>query len=813
MSAPYINVGPNTIGPVTVESPASGGTVITAIDANNAAWGEPIAYGSYVASGDLTGTSTSQNVVGLEGRALPTIFPGLSGNLSWSGLQWTFTPFFVGSAAGGDLDGYYPNPQLIISGVTAGTYGTDGYNYPVITVDSKGRVTSLTTMPIQKANGVVAGSYGDASNYPTFTVDGYGNISLAGQLPLLVDNGVTPGTYGGDGYTTLQLVVDGYGRVSSVVPVAIEFPAPPAEYPMSGDVDGYTNSSTVVAINSNPVSITAPLPGQLLLENSTATGSMWSGLSGDVQLSASTPGLATVTGIDKNPVNVPTLGVGQDGYVATWNNTDGYIEFMPPNAQAEFTPGGDLSGTNVTQTVIGIQNLHVPMPTIAGTALTYTGTALQWGTEQGPSGNATSIVNVPIAGTPSTSGQGLISSFPRCLDLQAYQSAQYESGPPNLPAITSGGASVCGFIMCNDSVPSFSVQQGGYPTFNLQQSPNNSMFSFNNSFEQISLPSLNQNQWYFFAVTGTVGSPAILYLGPVGSVPTKYVGLIVGTYQSAESVTVQNNVGNDGYFSSFRYFTTTALTQDQVNAEAASPLVPVYTSGLTYHYFAPQAADLNGLLTDTVTQSNILTAAGGSSLVVPTPNLGPPTLEWEKSAFTPGGDLAGTSTTTEVVGILGEPLPEFPMFGVGENFNLQFTPNSPFPTITGTWSFARGGAAENVGNFPYGSSLYGAFGYSFIKNAEYYFNVFNYTSINPFSIIFNGNDLYNNLANYGEYQIAITITDVFGNAGTYPIVISDMNGYTINGNSNYTINNNYGSVKIIYAATYISTQWAIVASH
>lgn len=68
--------------------------------------------------------------------------------------------------AGGDLDGTYPNPSLApVAGLTAGTYG-DAANYPIFTVDSKGRVINASELPLPSgivpsgpAGGDLTGTY------------------------------------------------------------------------------------------------------------------------------------------------------------------------------------------------------------------------------------------------------------------------------------------------------------------------------------------------------------------------------------------------------------------------------------------------------------------------------------------------------------------------------------------------------------------------------------------------------------------------------------------------------------------------------
>lgn len=67
--------------------------------------------------------------------------------------------------AGGDLTGTYPNPTLNSTGVTSGTYNAGN---SVVTIDSKGRVTSI----VDNTPSITSGQ----KKNPTVTVDSHGNI-------------------------------------------------------------------------------------------------------------------------------------------------------------------------------------------------------------------------------------------------------------------------------------------------------------------------------------------------------------------------------------------------------------------------------------------------------------------------------------------------------------------------------------------------------------------------------------------------------------------------------------------------------------
>jgi hypothetical protein len=70
-----------------------------------------------------------------------------------------------------------------------GTYG-DALNYPVLTIDSKGRVTSATNQSNVPAdlNPSPAGTYGNALNYPVLTIDSKGRVTSATNQTITITN-------------------------------------------------------------------------------------------------------------------------------------------------------------------------------------------------------------------------------------------------------------------------------------------------------------------------------------------------------------------------------------------------------------------------------------------------------------------------------------------------------------------------------------------------------------------------------------------------------------------------------------------------
>ncbi|GEM_PF-2302889 len=102
--------------------------------------------------------------------SFPAPFTGtcvLIGSGAGSGGGGVGTP---SGTAGGDLSGSYPNPVLVPSGVTAGTYG-GATQIPQIQVDSKGRIVSATQVGVSGGGGGSITSVG-LSLPAEFTVSG-----------------------------------------------------------------------------------------------------------------------------------------------------------------------------------------------------------------------------------------------------------------------------------------------------------------------------------------------------------------------------------------------------------------------------------------------------------------------------------------------------------------------------------------------------------------------------------------------------------------------------------------------------------------
>ena len=236
---------------------------------------------------------------------------------------------------------------------TAGTYANVAY-VPVITTDSKGRVTAITNTAIaidtsQITSGTVAdarlptkgtaGTYANASYIPVITTDAYGRVTAITNTAIAISSGVvtgvmtfaqgganaisyttgglltsngtsfvsvantgTAGTYANAAYIPV-ITTDAYGRVSAVTNTAVAIDTSQltsgtvadARLPATGTAGTYANSTYI------PV-ITTDTYGRVTAITNTVIQSSTTSVQGIVQLTDSISSTSTTTAATPNSV-------------------------------------------------------------------------------------------------------------------------------------------------------------------------------------------------------------------------------------------------------------------------------------------------------------------------------------------------------------------------------------------------------------------------------------------------------------------------------------------------------------------------------
>ena len=258
------------------------------------------------------------------------ISPGTDGYIlqsdstSATGFSWVSASGGGGGApsgpAGGDLTGSYPNPTLAV--ITASTTVGSSTVVPVVSIDNKGRVTSLTSAtitgvpPSGDAGGDLTGSYpnptlkeiltgigpvGNATTTPVVTVDNKGRITAISSATI---SGVAPGGSAGGDLTgsypnpTLKDVTTATTYISTTTIPSITLDA-------KGRITNLSSASIQIA-ESQVTNLTTDLSAKVARAGDTMTG----------------PLTINYNGTGLNVRNTASNGIGSLAVVGKGNGTE-----------------------------------------------------------------------------------------------------------------------------------------------------------------------------------------------------------------------------------------------------------------------------------------------------------------------------------------------------------------------------------------------------------------------------------------------------------------------------------------------------------
>ena len=249
---------------------------------------------------------------------------------------------------------------LVNTGVAANTYGSATV-IPVFSVDTKGRITSVTNTNVNFAESQVAkaDSLTTSRNFslandltsPTVSFNGTGDVVLNGNL---VNTGVTSDTYG-TSTAIPQFSVDAKGRITSVLDVAIDFGT--ASVATANSLSVARNFSIIGDVDAPSVSFDGTDNVQLVATLDT-TGVTSATYGSEIEIPVfSVDAKGRITSVTNTSVNFAESQVAKADSLTTSRNFSLANDLTSPivsfNGTGDVVLNGNLVNTGVTSSTYG----------------------------------------------------------------------------------------------------------------------------------------------------------------------------------------------------------------------------------------------------------------------------------------------------------------------------------------------------------------------------------------------------------------------------------------------------------------------------
>ena len=335
--------------PISATAP----TINQVLEWTGSAWTPTSQASGITFAGDLYGNPSSQNVINIHGASVPvagSLTPGNTLQVSGSS-SLTYAP--VNLAGGSNyVIGQLPTgsqvaQNLTLLGDVTGSGTTAGTTTTVVKING----TSVPASP--SANQVLVATSSSVSTWAQISDAQVSNTAAIagtkinpafGSQNVSTTGSLTSGSFKDTGLSTGIGHLDSSGNLTSSLIV-------------NADI------SNIASISVNKLAVGSS--AQILLNNGVPTPT-WTTLSGDGYISFS--GVLNITGMQGYPIEAQALTYVQDGYVLTWNNAADQWRAEPPigGGGGSFTAGGDLTGSDFSQTVIQAQNGAITFASSSG---------------------------------------------------------------------------------------------------------------------------------------------------------------------------------------------------------------------------------------------------------------------------------------------------------------------------------------------------------------------------------------------------------------------------------------------------------------